>query len=209
MLNQPMSSPMMNRMFGFLAWACTAPATPKSATAAVNKRTQYESRLKQNSFMAFLSTVWNFGVIEIHSVSNEKTRFQSFFMLMTVQPFDFASSYSACVNAPTLVSGKPVRRAVGVFALRVIVQHEHHQPGAVAGTGVLQHLLVARRVAERRVRPAADHQMNALGLARIVVVQQQLGFLGEKRPAVLVVAVFRSARRADDLLGRDAVDASE
>jgi hypothetical protein len=39
--------------------------------------------------------------------SNTNTRFQSFFMLMTVQPSCFASSYSAWVKVPTLVSGNP------------------------------------------------------------------------------------------------------
>ena len=39
--------------------------------------------------------------------SSAKMRFQSFFMLITVQPFFFASSYSAGVNVPTLVSGRP------------------------------------------------------------------------------------------------------
>ena len=34
-------------------------------------------------------------------------RFQSFFMLMTVQPFFVASSYNAWVKVPTLVSGRP------------------------------------------------------------------------------------------------------
>ena len=32
-------------------------------------------------------------------------RFQSSFILMTVQAFFFASSWSACVNVPTFVSG--------------------------------------------------------------------------------------------------------
>jgi hypothetical protein len=36
-----------------------------------------------------------------------KTRFQSFFMLMTVQPFLTASSYSAWVKVPILVLGNP------------------------------------------------------------------------------------------------------
>ena len=39
--------------------------------------------------------------------SNAKMRFQSFFMLITVQPFFLASSYSAWVKVPTLVSGSP------------------------------------------------------------------------------------------------------
>jgi hypothetical protein len=39
--------------------------------------------------------------------SNAKMRRQSFFMLITVQPFFFASSYSAGGKVPTLVSGRP------------------------------------------------------------------------------------------------------
>ena len=39
--------------------------------------------------------------------SKAKIRFQSFFMLMMIQLFFFASSYSACVNVPTLVLGSP------------------------------------------------------------------------------------------------------
>src|SRR5215469_11208664 len=39
--------------------------------------------------------------------SKAKMRFQSFFMLMTVQPFFVASSYNAWVKVPTLVSGSP------------------------------------------------------------------------------------------------------
>ena len=41
------------------------------------------------------------------SSSKAKMRFQSSLMLMTVQPFFCASSYSACGNVPTLVSGRP------------------------------------------------------------------------------------------------------
>ena len=40
--------------------------------------------------------------------SNAKIRFQSFFMLMIIQPSFFASSYSAWVNVPTFVSGSPL-----------------------------------------------------------------------------------------------------
>ena len=42
-----------------------------------------------------------------HLLSKGKIIFQSFFMLMTDQPFFFASSYSACENVPTFVSGNP------------------------------------------------------------------------------------------------------
>jgi len=43
----------------------------------------------------------------IEAYSNAKIRFQSFFMLMTIQPCFFASSWSAWVKDPTLVSGSP------------------------------------------------------------------------------------------------------
>jgi hypothetical protein len=39
--------------------------------------------------------------------SKVKTRFQSFFMLMTTQPCFVASSYKAWVKVPTLVAGSP------------------------------------------------------------------------------------------------------
>src|SRR5215813_2916336 len=51
-------------------------------------------------------------------------------------------------------------RAVGVLALGIIMQHEHREPRTITGTCVLQHLSVARRVAERSV---IDHQMDAFG----------------------------------------------
>jgi hypothetical protein len=36
----------------------------------------------------------------------------------------------------------------------------------VADLGLFQHLPITGRVAERRIRPAADHKVDALGLAR-------------------------------------------
>ena len=48
--------------------------------------------------------------------------------------------------------------------------------------------------------------MNAFGFAGIVVVQEELRLLHENRPVLLVVAVPRRARGADDLFWRDAVD---
>src|SRR6516225_12024812 len=66
--------------------------------------------------------------------------------------------------------GKPLRRAISVFALRIVMQDEHHQPSAFASTGVLQHLLVTSRVAKGRVWTPPNHQVNALGLSGIVVV---------------------------------------
>src|SRR5262245_39174945 len=102
--------------------------------------------------------------------------------------------------------GQPLRRAVGVLPLVVVVQHQHLQPRARAGTGPLQHLAVAGRVAERRDRPAADHQVNAFRLAGLVVIEQELRLLHQDWLAVLAIAVFRPGGAADHLLGRNAVD---
>src|SRR5262245_51192835 len=58
-----------------------------------------------------------------------------------------------------LGGGQAQGRAIGILALLVVVQHQHHQPLAAAGTGIFQHLAVAVRVAECRIGPAADHQV--------------------------------------------------
>src|SRR5262249_58312249 len=73
--------------------------------------------------------------------------------------------------------------------------------------GVLEHLPVTGRVAERRVGAAANHQVDALGLAGIVVVEQQFGLFNQDRLPVLVVVVSGAACGANDLLRRDAIHA--
>ena len=138
--------------------------------------------------------------------SNGNIRFQSFFMLITVHPFFLASSYSACVKAPTLVSGNPCGRTVGIFPRGIVVKDQHLQPCAGARTRIFQHLPVAGRVAEGRVGSPADHEVNSFGLAGVVVVEQQLWFLRQERLAVLVVAEFRARRRCRPPVGRNAVD---
>src|SRR5215475_12183359 len=45
---------------------------------------------------------------------------------------------------------------VGILAGAIVVQHQHLQPRAGTCAGPLQHLAIACRVAERRMRPAAD-----------------------------------------------------
>src|SRR5262245_26071511 len=70
-----------------------------------------------------------------------------------------------------LAVGQALRRPVGVFAGGVVVQHQHLEPRAGAGAAPFQHLAVAGRVAERRDRPTADHQVNAFRLAGLVVVE--------------------------------------
>ena len=65
---------------------------------------------------------------------------------------------------------------------------------------VSQHLPVADRIAEGEARPAADHQMNAFGLARVVVVEQELWLRHQHRPPIGGVLVMDPAGRADHLL---------
>lgn len=82
------------------------------------------------------------------------------------------------------------------------MKDEHAEPCAVARLGIFQHLSVADRIAERSDGPPADHQVNAFGFAGIVVIEQQLGLLGDHWLAVLVIAIIRPHRGADHLLGR-------
>src|SRR6516225_5825774 len=102
--------------------------------------------------------------------------------------------------------GKSLRRTVGVFALRVVVEQEHHQPSAVARPRVLQHLSVTGRVAKRCTRATADLQVNALRFTGVVVVQKKLWFFGQKRLTVLAIAVLRAAGRAYHLFWRNAIE---
>ena len=107
---------------------------------------------------------------------------------------------------PTFVSGRPWAGPIGVFAVGVVVKHEHFQPQAIACAGVFQHLAVAGRVAERGDRPAADHEVNALRLAGIVVVDKELRLLGQDRLAVAVIAVLAAPAVPTTCSGWNAVD---
>src|SRR5262249_16663231 len=101
---------------------------------------------------------------------------------------------------------KPQGWTVGVFACRVVVQHQPHQRLTLARAGVLQHLLVPSRVAEVRVGPATDHEVNAFSLAAKIIEQRELGLFGEGCLALLVVVELRSESSANNLLGRNAVN---
>jgi hypothetical protein len=89
--------------------------------------------------------------------------------------------------------GQPQGRSVRILATGIVVKHQYREPHAVASFGIFQHLLVAGRVANGRKRPSSDHQVDTLGFAGVVVVQKQLWFLGEKRCAVFLVAIFSPA----------------
>ena len=103
-----------------------------------------------------------------------KDRFQSPFMLMTVQPFCFASSKSACVNAPIFVSG-----ILGADHRRIRVFHRHAAPASIdvqaQSRPRIPAFAIAGRVAEGRLRTPADDQMDAFGFACVVVVQHNFG----------------------------------
>src|SRR5262249_7801140 len=160
----PWSGPLADRYFsGSSRYPCRASIRPAGGTSALGEALAVGP--------------------SAHS-SKAKMRFQSSFMLMTIQPLLLASSARAGVEGSDPGVGQSPRRAVGVLTLGIVVQHQHGEPFAVPGLGVLQHLPVAGRVAERRVGPAADDQVDALWLAGVVIVQEQLRLLGEKRPAV-------------------------
>src|SRR5690606_32975399 len=64
--------------------------------------------------------------------------------------------------------------AVGVLALLIVVVDEHHQALPVPGLGPLEHLLVARRVAERGVRTLADEKVDSHGLTYLIIDEENL-----------------------------------
>ena len=110
-------------------------------------------------------------------------------MLMTVQPCFLRLFIEFLREGAHLGIGKSLGRPVGVFTLVIIVQHQHCEPRPIARFGVFQHLSVAGRIAESGIGPKPDHEVDALGFAGVVVVEQQLGVLGQERFAVLVIAV--------------------
>ena len=63
-------------------------------------------------------------------------RFQSFFMLMTIHPSFFASSHKSWVKMHSRV-GKPFGRPISVFALGVVVQHEHDSSSPLGMSRIL------------------------------------------------------------------------
>ena len=100
---------------------------------------------------------------------------------------------------------QPLGRTVGVFARRIIMQHQQLETCAAAGLRVFQHLLIAPRIAEGGDGPAADVLVDADGLVGLVIIEVQLRQAHEHR---LAVAHFklRLDAAADDLFRRDAVN---
>jgi hypothetical protein len=88
-----------------------------------------------------------------------------------------------------------LRGTIGVFTACVVVQHDHRRAYAVDRLGVLQHLPVTGRVAEGGAGASADLEMDAFGLAGVVVVKQELRLFCEERPTDLIVAVLWSPAR--------------
>ena len=119
--------------------------------------------------------------------SNEKIRRQSFFMLITIQPLSFASSMSDWGKTADVGCRKALCGTVGVLTILVVVQDEHCQSCPTTRFCVLQHLLIARGVAKRRDGPPADHEMDTLGFASLVVVEEELRLFGEHGLAACVI----------------------
>jgi hypothetical protein len=64
-----------------------------------------------------------------------------------------------------------------LLSLSIVVQYQHHEPHAVAGLGVLPHLPIAGRIAERGVGPAAGHQVDPSGLPALSSFSNSFGSL--------------------------------
>ena len=97
------------------------------------------------------------------------------------------------------------RRAVGVFARRVIVQHQQLEPRAAAGLRVFQHLLVAGGIAERHDGTTADVLVDGNGLAGLVVIEIHFRQAHQHGLAVAHFILRRDAA-ADDLFRRNTVN---
>ncbi len=82
--------------------------------------------------------------------------------------------------------------------------HERHEPGAVAGGGVLQHLQIAIGIAKGHDRTAPKKLINPNRLARAVVDGIHLGQLDQHRRAIHHFELG-FPRGTDDLMGRDAI----
>ena len=95
---------MMNRMFGLVAVAAAAVAFAGFFCAAAGAAASASAAPARMTALECLMCV---PFEEVDYLSNEKMRFQSFFMLITIQPSFVASSYRLCGNVPTFVSGNP------------------------------------------------------------------------------------------------------
>src|SRR6476660_71404 len=81
---------------------------------------------------------------------------------------------------------------------------EAQEAQAVAGGGPLQHLLVAVGIAEGEDRAPSDEMIDAFGLSRPVIDEEDLRHLDQHRACVPHLK-FSDARGADDLLWWNAV----
>src|SRR5262249_12199563 len=140
-----------------------------------------------------------FQTVAAYGVHQEKTELSNLFSLFSPFPPVECLSRLECKNLLPVVShaddgpavllflvikrlregadfriGQSLSRAVRIFPLCVVVQYEHRQSRAITGLGVFEHLSVAGRVAKRSERSTTNHQMDALRLAGIIVVKQQL-----------------------------------
>src|SRR5260370_6988800 len=68
-----------------------------------------------------------------------------------------------------LARGQSLGRAIGIFARRVVVLHQHHQGALAARSRVFQHLAIACRVAERGLRRASPAQPTFLPLSPLIL----------------------------------------
>jgi hypothetical protein len=102
--------PVIERAFPDTLWPPPRTATSSSLYVFAPRRTLGQMRnsfgfplLYSRSLTLHIST----AIPVTDYFSKAKMRFQSFFMLMTIQPSFFASSLSASVKMPTFVSGRP------------------------------------------------------------------------------------------------------
>ncbi len=80
--------------------------------------------------------------------SNAKKRFQSSFMLITVQALLLGPSRSDWASVRDLATRQAARGSMRVLARGVVVMDQRFQPRAAAHAGPFQHFAIAGRVAD-------------------------------------------------------------
>src|SRR3984957_12930298 len=185
MLNQPMSSPMITIMFGRCCCAAAGivVATTAASSASATRHNfrmifmvlpPVENRPRLHSSAGVAEPAMRIRQRYLAGV-NARTRrlndglwisFERENSLPVVLHADHrpAALHRLVVKrlreGADLAVGKASGGPISVFACGIVVQHQHLEPGATAGRCPFTHVAVVGRVAERRERPPADHEID-------------------------------------------------
>lgn len=100
---------------------------PPRPSLAACARTNLVGRLRRSCRRYDCEAAWRPALSQRATGLEREDMLRVIFMLMTVAPFRFASSYSARGEGADLSVGQPVGRSTGTFALRIVMHNEHPQ----------------------------------------------------------------------------------